>query len=352
VQFPRAQLAAILQDCRKLLQQADWSAAVSLPAPHTPITEFTQSPSAGARRPRAALFGYGNFAKTVVLPNLRETIDVVRIHEVDPIQLGRTPLRGCVSDTSPTIRPDEEWEACFIAGYHHTHAPLAIETLRRGSYAVVEKPTVTTQEQLQALSAELSVRPNKLFECYQRRYTVLNDWARKDLEIGPQTPVDYHAIVYEVPLPLRHWYRWPNSRTRLTSNGCHWIDHFLYLNGYAEPDRLELARGPRGIVNVSITLRNRAFGTMVLTDEGSERTGVQDHVELRANGRTAFIENNCHYRSEGRFGVIRRRRTHKIDSYRRMYRTIARQIVDGAPRDARQALQVSSRTILALEDML
>lgn len=348
-----ARLSEILRDCRRRLQQVDWSQARRLERSPLAVRERDAAPPRRTtQKRRAALFGYGNYAKTVILPNVRQHLDVVCVHELDPLQLGRKPPQGLARDTLGAWRPDERWDACLIAGYHHTHAPLAVEALARGAAAVVEKPIATNEAQLAAVLAALEAQPGKLFECFQRRYTRLNDWAREDLELGGGEPVDYHAIVYEVPLPDRHWYRWPSSRTRLTSNGCHWIDHFLYLNEFSTPTEMHVALGPRGIVNVSLALDNGAYGTIVLTDAGSERIGVQDHVELRARGRTVFIENNARYCAEGRGGVIRRRSVSKLDAYVRMYREIARRIGENAPCDARRSVRVSAGAVLALEALL
>jgi predicted dehydrogenase len=285
----------------------------------------------------------------VILPNVRRHLDVVAVHELDPLQMGRTPFDDVARDASGTLRDGERYDALLIAGFHHTHAPLALAALAQSAAAVVEKPVATSHTQLMQLLDALDQKPGRLFECFQRRYTRLNDFAREDLEVSAGDPIDYHGIVYEVPLPDRHWYRWPNSRTRLTSNGCHWIDHFLFLNGFSEPRELHVTVGPREIVNVSIELTNGAYFTMTLTDAGSERIGVQDHVELRANGRTVFVENNARYHAEGRFGVLRHCSVHKLEAYTRMYREIARQVATGETVDARRSLRVSAGTVLELE---
>ena len=44
--------------------------------------------------------------------------------------------------------PDERFDVHLIAGFHHTHAPLACHALDAGAHAVVEKPLATTEAQL------------------------------------------------------------------------------------------------------------------------------------------------------------------------------------------------------------
>src|SRR5207302_6192153 len=97
-----------------------------------------------------------------------------------------------------------------------------------------------TREQLDKLLASMRKHDGKVFACFQRRYLPFNAFLRSDLDAPPGSPISYHATVFEVPLPRRHWYRWPNSASRLVSNGCHWIDHFLFLNGFRPVHRQEV----------------------------------------------------------------------------------------------------------------
>lgn len=304
------------------------------------------------RRPSAVLFGYGNYAKTALLPNVSPALAVECVHELDPLQLPSNSAGSLAWDTSPLPRHDEDYDVYLIAGYHASHAPLATEALRRGAAAVVEKPVATTEDQLDALLAELKVGRGRLFSCYQRRYSPLTGFARRDLQLSPGEPVSYHCIVYEVPLPPRHWYRWPSSGSRLLSNGCHWIDHFLDLNDFSATRAHEVSLGPGGTINCSLELVNGAFFTMALTDAGSARLGVRDHVELRRRGRTVTIEDNSRYRAECTRRVLRRARVNKAESYRAMYGEVARRILAGTPGDSIDSVRFSAGTVIALERAL
>ncbi len=303
-------------------------------------------------RPSAVLFGYGNYAKTALLPNVSPALAVECVHELDPLQIPSDSARSLAWDTSPHPRHDEDYDVYLIAGYHASHAPLAAEALRRGAAAVVEKPVATTEDQLDALLAELAVGRGRFFSCYQRRYSPLTAFARRDLQMSPGEPVSYHCIVYEVPLPPRHWYRWPSSGSRLLSNGCHWIDHFLNLNDFSATRDHEVVLGSDETINCSLELANGAFFTMALTDAGSARLGVRDHVELRRGSTTVTIEDNSRYRAECTRGVLRRARVNKAESYRAMYSEVARRIVAGAPGDSTGSLRSSAGTVIALERAL
>jgi predicted dehydrogenase len=342
------------------VQKVDWSSARELgvdPASEAReiATSAAPTPTTGARatrRKRGVLFGYGHYAKTNILPNIRRHIEVAAIHEVDPTQTPEVSRRELRWDTAPVPRDDADYDVYLIAGYHHTHAPLAAAALERGAYAVAEKPIAVDEEQLDALLAAMGKSKRGYFGCFHKRYTQMNDYAIRDFRQPVEAPIDYHCIVYEVPLPDLHWYRWPNSKSRLVSNGCHWIDHFLYLNGFEEVRSMELGQSPSGTINCAVILENGAYFTMALTDKGSERIGLQEYVELRAGQVTVRMINNASYLAENRTRVLRKAQFNKMATYKLMYKTIAERIARGEEGDTAQSVRVSTRLILDLEDRL
>lgn len=297
------------------------------------------------------LFGLGNYAKTVILPNLDAGVRIDCLHEVDPLQLGRIETFEGAVDTAGEPASTARYAAWFIAGYHHTHTPLAVQALKAGAHAVVEKPLATTEEQLALLSATLKANPGRLHACFQRRYFQFNIWARSDLGAEAGVPIDYRCIVYEVPLPARHWYRWPASGSRLISNGCHWIDHFLFLNGFAAVSRAEVSEAANGDVLVLLELTNTAVFSLTLTDRGSARLGVRDYVELSTAGRCVRITDARDYFAEDDRRVLRRARVNPMQVYADMYRAISHKIARGEPGEAIESL-TSTAVTLRLEALL
>jgi predicted dehydrogenase len=304
------------------------------------------------KRKRAILFGYGHYAKTNILPNVHASVDVEAVHEIDPTQVPTNWGDVPCWDSSPDVRATEGFDVYFIAGYHHTHAPIASTALRRGSYAVTEKPVVVDRTQLVELLEAMSEAEGGFFACFHKRYSPFNEYAWKDLGCESGEPINYHCVVYEVPLPDLHWYRWPNSKSRLISNGCHWLDHFLFLNRYCEVKSMSVEQAPDGTINCSVTLENGAYFTMVLTDIGSQRIGLQEYIELRAGAVTVKIVNNAKYLAEDSSRVLRRARINKTSPYRLMYRSIAAQIEAGDVGDSLASVRISCGLILDLEDRL
>jgi len=333
------------------LRAQDWADARRLAVPSmSSVTERDGVPPARSG-PSAVLFGYGNYGKSVVLNNVRRSLRVAAIHEIDPTLIARGRDAAIRWDTSARLRDDEAYEVHLIASYHHTHAALAAEALRRGATAVVEKPIATDRRQLDDLIAVLDRTKGRFFAGFHKRYAAFNRLAIRDLGITPGEPVHYHAIVFEEPLPARHWYRWPSSCSRIVSNGCHWLDHFLYLNEWSQPVGIEVSRGGPGdeTANVSVRLANGAFFTLLLTDTGSARIGVRDHIELRAGGVTVTIDDGARYVAENGTRILRRARVNKMTSYESMYRTIAGRIARDEAGDSSRSIQMSAQLVLDVE---
>ena len=301
---------------------------------------------------KAVLFGYGNYAKVIIIPNMSTFVSIDCIHEIDPTQIPNVSNKNFVWNTSPTPLNNEIFDVYLIASFHHTHTPLAVHALQHNASVVVEKPIVVSETQLSELVATMEYSKGNLFSGFHKRYLLFNDLAIQDLKIAKKEPISYHCIVYEVPLPKLHWYLWENSKSRIVSNGCHWIDHFLYLNDFCTVRSFDLVIAPDNTINCSVILENGAFFTMVLTEQGSERIGVSDYIELRANDVTVKMINGNSYISENKHRIIRKKSMMKLQSYKRMYQEIGKKIITNDKGDSITSLKISSGLILALENLL
>lgn len=301
----------------------------------------------------AVLFGYGNYAKTMIIPNLHKKIVVTTIHEIDATQL--LPHKKNINyDTSPLPR-DKQYDVYLIAGYHHTHVDIAIKGLKSGADVVVEKPLMTTRSDLFKLTDAMQQSKSCLYACFQRRYHRFNDYAYLDFKCKLGDPISYYAIIYEEILPNLHWYRWPNSRSAIISNGCHWIDHFLFLNNFSAVLSSSAQKTQNSETIILVELMNGATLSLTLSHVGSARIGMQEYVELRSRQNTAKIINGNRYQSENSSRIVRRSKTSKYESYKKMYQLISQNIVDKKTmpiHDSWEKVEMVSSLVLSLDEQV
>lgn len=102
-----------------------------------------------------------------------------------------------------------------------------------GAYAVIEKTLATTIEQINMFGfiiAEQTI--SRFLFVFHKRYRLYNQWINADFNMVPGDPISIHCLVYEEPLPDKHWYQWTSSGNYIVSCACHWIDHFVFVNDY------------------------------------------------------------------------------------------------------------------------
>lgn len=328
--------------------------AINVQIKPTNIVEFTAMQPKKTSKKSAVLFGYGNYAKTILIPNLHKRINLSAIHEIDPAQLH--PLKPrYYYNTDPFIKDNEHYDVYFIAGFHHTHTDLAIAGLARKADVVVEKPIMTTQYELEKLLLAMRNTSSELYPCFQRRYHLFNAYLHQDFKIKKGDPISYYAIVYEESVPQYNWYQWPNSRSAIISNGCHWIDHFLFLNNYSYVTKKSVLKTKQKEIMILVELENGATLSLTLSHLGSPRIGMQDYIELRSGRSTAKIINSRSYIAENDSKIIRKKIVNKYDAFKNMYRIISENIVNkSAPRlsDSPKKIQLVSSLILSLDEVV
>jgi len=303
-----------------------------------------------SNKKRGVLFGFGNYAKTNILAFSKPFIEITNIHEIDPTQIWKADAPKW--DTAPFPRKNEKYDVYFVASYNHTHMPIALFALKQGAYAVVEKPVAMDYEELKELENVLKEVGPKVFVGFQKRYSIFNKWVFEDFNIEYGEPISYHSIVYEISQPKYFWYSWPVSRSTFFANGCHQIDHFLYLNNFSKPRDFDIKLLQDNTIEVWIELENGAVFTTVFSEKGSVRIGPRDHIELKIPHHNIRITDNILYLAENDSRIIRKARIVKTDSYKNMYREISKKIFYNQPGDSIESILISTKIMLDLEEKL
>ena len=301
-------------------------------------------------RKTGVLFGFGNYAKTNIISFMKPFVNITTIHEIDPTQIWQKSAQKW--DSSPFPRDNEKYDVYFVASYNHTHTPITLNALKQGAYAVVEKPVAMDYEELEEIEKAIKQFGPKVFIGFHKRYSVFNDWAKKDLGVKPGDPISYHSVVYEISQPKYFWYSWLISRSTFFANGCHQIDHFLHLNDFSKPKDFDIKLLQDNAIEVWIELENGAVFTTVFSEKGSTRIGPRDHVELKVPGRNIRITDNIFYLAEDETRIIRKRKMYKTNSYRDMYIKIGKRIANNEQGDSLKSIMVSTKLMLDLEEKL
>jgi len=170
--------------------------------------------------------------------------------------------------------------------------------------------------------------------------------------LGGGRAVSLSAIAYEIPLPPKHWYWWPNSRGRIVCNGCHWIDYFLWLNDFSPPAYIEVGLRANGDTFAMMDLANGASLTMTITELGASTIGMRDVQLISCGDRSARIVDERDYLAESGRRVLRRAKLSRTKMLEAMFDTIGRRVAAGEPGDSLQSLEVSARAVLDAQEQL
>ena len=343
----------LVEGLEKEIKNNEWSKFQKIDARDaSPIAEIKgQVKKTNPKKKSGVLFGYGNYAKTNIIPYSKPFVDIKSVHEIDPTQIffERQIQKW---DAAPFPGKDEKYDVYFVAGYNHTHVPITLYALNQGAYVVVEKPVVNDYDELNELEKALKKAGRRLFIGFHKRYGRFNKFALEDLGVKYGEPISYHSIVYELLQPEFFWYNWPVSRSTFFANGCHQIDHFLHLNNFSQPKNSDIKLLQDNAVEVWIELENGATFTTTFSEKGSLRVGPRDHVELKVPGRNVRITDSIKYLSEDNYRIIRKKRIFKTDSYRDMYQNICRKIANNEEGDSIESILVSAKIMLDLEEKL
>ncbi len=298
----------------------------------------------------AVLFGYGNYARTITLPYLKPYVELARVHEINPSLFINSKLTR-VSTSPYSDDEDFKFPVWLIAGFHHTHAQLAISAMEKGVIPVIEKPIATSWEDYNKFVKVAGEMKTPFFQCFQKRYQIFNEFIKEDLNVKVGDPIHFKATVFEIPLDKYHWYNWPVSGSRIISNRCHWIDHFLFLNDYCDWESFKVDQLTSEDLVIQIKLVNEASAIITLSDTGSNRIGMREYVEFSVPGRRAYVKDSLLYQSESNEKIIRTYKTDKLAYLRKMYKEIGMKIHQGSSGDDLKTLK-STKLCLEIEEKL
>lgn len=265
-------------------------------------------------RPRIAVVGAGNFARTVLLPALRDGAEIRTIATATGASAHATADRFGAAHASTDAQAAiaaSDVDAVVIATRHDSHAALAEDALRSGKHVFVEKPLAIEHDELDAVARALKEAAGTLTVGFNRRYAPLALELREAM--AGAGPLMAHYRVNAGRLPRDHWTRDPLiGGGRIVGEVCHFVDFLAFLCG--EPPSAVTATA----LNGASEPRDDCVVATLTFPSGSVGT-----IHYSALGDTALSKERVEVLGEAGAGVL--------DDFRRLelYRGGKRKVTTG-----------------------
>lgn len=274
-------------------------------------------PRARPRGRRIGIVGAGRFVRSTLLPAMAEAgwplpVATSSAGGRSAAVLAERIGDGCQARSVADVLEADDVDLVVVATTHDSLAALVVAALDAGKDVCCEKPLAIDDEQLAEVEAAWRRSGRSLFVGFNRRHSRAVGQALDHL--GSAGPRVLHYRVSTGPLPEGHWYHDLRQGGRLVGEGCHWIDTAAALVGSpvvrCQAFGVPAPEQPLALATDAVLSLQHADGgvSSLSVAAGGARDEPKEHVEVRAGGHTATIED---------FGAVvldgRRRRLAKGD---------------------------------------
>lgn len=291
--FPIAEAEAAY----KLMDTDEPFLAILLTYPETPAPIARSIPvnaSAAATGRGTAFIGFGNYAKSVLVPALKKAskerlttvVTSTGLSAHDAAQ--REGFANAATDPQAVL-DDADTDCVFIATRHDSHASLAAAALRAGKHVFVEKPLALDHEQLADVVAAAEGAPGVLTVGFNRRFAPMMIAAKAAIA-SRAGPIAMHYRVNAGHVPGDSWLHGAQGGGRIVGEACHFVDALTFLAG-GPPVSVSAFR-PEGIDDtVSAVLRfaDGSTGTILYSSLGDSSL-PKEYLEIFASGTVVRLD--------------------------------------------------------------
>ena len=277
------------------------------------------------------LLGAGNFARSVLIPELQRLPEVELVGLCSGTGLGareaaeRFGFRFCTT-SEDEIWNDGEIDLVVIATRHHLHARQLISSLRAGKHVFCEKPLCLNLEELSSIVAlqqefgRQNLAP-MIMVGFNRRFSPMICEIKEHLRDNSSWMLQLRVNAGSIP--AEHWIHDPDQGGgRIIGEVCHFVDLFSYLVGESAGSVLAVAAssGRSGHLeeNLSVrltypggsvaTLTYAASGDPAIGKEYLEMFGGRTSIQLDDYRKLTLRQNG---RRKTRRAILRRNRGHR-----------------------------------------
>ena len=262
--------------------------------------------------------GAGNFAKAVLLPNLKKVKDVTFRGVSTATGMSATDTAKkygfafAATDQGEVLK-DESTNLVFVTTRHDMHAAQIKAALEAGKYVFSEKPLCINEEQLDGVLAAKNAENatdalSRVMIGFNRRFSphakLLKEYFSKRT-----LPLVMHYRVNAGSIPKDIWLQDPGvGGGRMVGEGCHFIDFMSYVCG-APVEKVQAmciktgngAETPEDSISVNLQFVDGSVGTLEYVALG-DTTLPKEWCEIHGEGSTATMDNFCKTVCSGKLG--------------------------------------------------
>jgi predicted dehydrogenase len=183
------------------------------------------------------------------------------------------------SDDAADVLDNDHVRLVYVASNHASHAEYAIQALERGKHVYIEKPHVTSYDQLDRLVAAMGSSSGRVFLGFNRPDSGFGQLLLEHL--GRESGAGmYSWFVAGHAIDPGHWYFSPEEGGRVLGNLCHWTDFVFRMAGQSFPIRITPTRGAKSDADIAVsyTFPDETIAVITFSAKGHTFEGVKEHL--------------------------------------------------------------------------
>ncbi|MCF7870432.1 MAG: bi-domain-containing oxidoreductase [Candidatus Omnitrophica bacterium] len=254
----------------------------------------------------AGVIGCGNFAKSILLPNLSKlkNINIAAVATAtgkNAEHIGKKYRCQYCTTAYQKILDDSKINTVFISTRHNLHAKLAIEALKKGKNVFVEKPLCITKTELQKIVSLFSHEPSAmshqpiLMVGFNRRFAPAIIKAKEKFS-NRNTPLMINYRINAGYIPKEHWVHDSKSGGgRIIGEVCHFIDLLQFLTESFPVKLYANHLPPKGNIllddnlAINIEFSDGSCGNIIYSALGDKNLG-KEYIEIFGDKKSFVID--------------------------------------------------------------
>jgi predicted dehydrogenase/threonine dehydrogenase-like Zn-dependent dehydrogenase len=302
--FPMADAAKVYADLKSgelkavgvLLEYPAPEADAAAPATSRVLPGAKTTAPARGKHVEVGFIGAGNYASSMLLPNLAQLgtarlAHVATNRSLSAVNAQRKFGFATASTNADAVLEDSSLDAIFIVTRHQTHAELVCRALETGKAVFVEKPLALTHDELDRVVKAVEKTGNdRLMVGFNRRFAPLLVQMKESFGSHASTSVTRY-LVNAGPLDPDSWYSDEEAQgSRFAGEGGHFIDTLSWWTG-SLPEEVYAVRGPqKHDVQVTLRFANGSSGSIAYLTDGNSRY-PKETLDATGGGQTARLDN-------------------------------------------------------------